>query len=288
MHVITSVASPSRTSQRAEWRRMDRDVRLHRRISTPETAPGPLDATSPERGSPEVRRSGVAALALGALGVVYGDLGTSPLYALKQTFSDSQGLRPDPNTVYGMLSLVFWTITIVVCVKYVSLVTRADNDGEGGTMALISLVQRVGKLSARAKWLLIGLGVVGAALFFGDGMITPAISVLGAVEGLEVASPGLATWIVAISIVLLAALFIFQRFGAGAGGDAFGPVMLLWFVVIGVLGLYQLIMQPSILRALSPTYAVEFFLDNGVVAFLSLGAVVLAITGSEALYADIG
>jgi KUP system potassium uptake protein len=256
--------------------------------STPETAPGPPGPTPYRPRSSAVRKSGAATLALGALGVVYGDIGTSPLYALKQTFTDTRGLTPDTGAVYGVLSLVFWAITIIVSVKYVSLVTRADNDGEGGTMALIALVQQVKRLSPTTKATLLGLGVLGAALFFGDGMITPAVSVLGAVEGLEVISPHLQEWIVPISIVLLAGLFIFQRFGTGAVGRAFGPVMLLWFVVIGALGLAQVIMRPSVLEALSPTYAVAFFLDHGVVAFLSLGSVVLAITGSEALYADIG
>jgi KUP system potassium uptake protein len=255
-------------------------------ISTPETAPEKPGPGPP--GSSAVKKSSAAALALGALGVVFGDIGTSPLYALKQTFSDTRGLTPDPGSVYGVLSLVFWTITIVVSIKYVSLVTRADNDGEGGTMALISLIQRLKGLSARTKWFLIGLGVLGAALFFGDGMITPAISVLGAVEGLEVAGPGLAEWVVPIAIVLLCGLFFFQRFGTAAVGKAFGPVMLLWFLVIGVLGLVHVIAQPGILRALSPTYAIEFFLGDTLTAFLSLGSVVLAITGSEALYADIG
>jgi KUP system potassium uptake protein len=247
-------------------------------ISTAETA----------HETPAVKHAGGAAMALGALGVVYGDIGTSPLYALKQTFSPDHGLTPDRGTVYGVLSLVFWTITIIVSLKYVTLVLRADNGGEGGTMALISLIRRVGGLAKRVKWLLVGLGVLGAALFFGDGMITPAVSVLGAVEGLEVAAPSLQMWIVPIAIVLLGALFIFQRLGTGVVGKAFGPVMLLWFAVIGVLGLVQVIKEPAILRALSPTYSVEFILDNGVTAFLALGSVVLVITGSEALYADIG
>jgi KUP system potassium uptake protein len=257
-------------------------------VSTPETAPGSSGSAPPQPLSSAVKKSSGAVLALGALGIVYGDIGTSPLYALKQAFSDTRGLTPDPGSVYGVLSLVFWTITIIVTVKYVSLVTRADNDGEGGTMALIALIERVKGLSARAKWLLVGLGVLGAALFFGDGMITPAISVLGAVEGLEVANPGLREWVVPISIVLLCGLFYFQRFGTGTVGKTFGPVMLLWFVVMGVLGLVHVIAQPGILRALSPTYAVTFFLHDTGTAFLSLGSVVLAITGSEALYADIG
>lgn len=251
--------------------------------STTDTAPD-----SPAPGSSGGRRSGGAALALGALGVVYGDIGTSPLYTMKQAFSDEQGLRPDPDSVYGVLSLVFWTLVVIVSVKYVILVLRADNRGEGGTMALVSLVQAVRLRSARAKWALLALGVLGTALFYADGAITPAITVLGAVEGLEVAAPGVARFIIPIAVVLLSALFVVQRFGTSLIGWAFGPVMLLWFTSLGGFGLLKVIEDPSILRALSPTYAVAFFVNQGGVAFLALGAVVLAVTGAEALYADIG
>jgi KUP system potassium uptake protein len=257
-------------------------------ISTPDTAPGMPDSASSAVGSSSVKRHGPVVLTFGALGVVFGDIGTSPLYSMKQAFSQEHGLAPDPGTVYGVLSLVFWTITLIVTVKYVTFVMRADNGGEGGTMALIALVQRAKIRAKRMKWALIALGVLGAALFCGDGMITPAVSVLSAVEGLEVAEPSLDAWIVPIAFVLLGTLFIFQRLGTSMVGKAFGPVMLIWFAAIGLLGLVQVIRAPAILGALSPTYAVAFFLDHGVTAFLALGAVVLVITGSEALYADIG
>jgi KUP system potassium uptake protein len=219
---------------------------------------------------------------------VFGDIGTSPLYAMKQTFSDAHGLRADPGTVYGVLSLVFWAITIIVSVKYVLFIMRADNGGEGGIMALIALVQRTGMRTRQAKWALIALGVFGAALFYGDGMITPAISVLSAVEGLQVAAPSLERFVIPIALVVLTALFVFQRLGTGIVGRLFGPVMLVWFTTLGVLGLVKVLEEPSILRVLSPTYAVEFFVDRGSTAFLALGSIVLAVTGAEALYADMG
>ncbi|MBA2579871.1 MAG: KUP/HAK/KT family potassium transporter, partial [Thermoleophilaceae bacterium] len=233
-------------------------------------------------------RGGAAALTLGALGVVFGDIGTSPLYAMKETFSEQHGLTPDPASVYGVLSLVFWAITIIVSVKYVLLIMRADNRGEGGIMALISLNQGASMKTSRGKWLLIALGVFGAALFYGDGMITPAISVLSAVEGLQVAAPGLERFVIPIALAILTTLFVFQHFGTGVVGRLFGPVMLVWFSSIGVLGLIRVIEEPSILKALSPTYGVAFFLDQGSIAFLALGSVVLAVTGAEALYADMG
>ena len=244
-------------------------------------------SSSPKPGAP-VAQSGAAALTLGALGVVFGDIGTSPLYAMKETFSAEHGLAPDPASVYGVLSLIFWAITIIVSIKYVAFVMRADNDGEGGIMALISLNQGASMSTARGKWLLIALGDFGAALFYGDGMITPAISVLAAVEGLQVAAPGLERFVIPIALVILTTLFVFQRFGTSVVGRLFGPVMLVWFTALGVLGLVRVIEEPSVIRALSPTYAVAFFLDHGSAAFLALGSVVLAVTGAEALYADMG
>ena len=239
-------------------------------------------------GGGAIARGGVAGLTLAALGVVFGDIGTSPLYAMKETFSPAHDLQPDPASVYGVISLIFWSVTIIVSIKYLTLVMRADNGGEGGIMALIALVQGTGIRTARAKWVLIGLGVFGAALFYGDGMITPAISVLSAVEGLEVAAPGLENFIVPIALVILVGLFAVQRFGTGAVGRLFGPVMLAWFTVMGALGLGKVLEEPSILGALSPTYAVQFFVEGGSTAFLALGSVVLAVTGAEALYADMG
>ncbi len=229
-----------------------------------------------------------AALTFGALGVVFGDIGTSPLYAMKETFSGEHELAPAEANVYGVISLVFWAITIIVSLKYVLLIMRADNGGEGGIMALIALVQGVVLRSARAKVVLIALGVFGAALFYGDGMITPAISVLSAVEGLELVAPGFKPFVIPITLAILATLFFIQRFGTGVVGRLFGPVMAAWFGTLAVLGLVKVIGEPSILRALSPHYGVEFFLHDGRRAFLALASVVLAVTGAEALYADMG
>ena len=192
------------------------------------------------------------------------------------------------SAVYGVLSLVFWAVTIIVSIKYVTFIMRADNDGEGGIMALIALIQRAGLPSRSTQIVLISLGIFGAALFYGDGMITPAISVLSAVEGLEVVSPSLESLVVPIALAILTALFVIQRFGTGAVGRLFGPVMGLWFGVLAIAGIAQITEHPSVLRALSPSYAVEFFVEHGGTAFIALGSVVLAVTGAEALYADMG
>jgi KUP system potassium uptake protein len=232
---------------------------------------------------------GIGALTLGALGVVFGDIGTSPLYALQTVFSaHDHAVTPDARSVYGVISLVFWAITIIVSVKYVSFVMRADNEGEGGIMALIARVLDLPLGGRRAKASLVALGIFGAALFYGDGMITPAISVLSAVEGLKVAAPGLESLVVPITLVVLTVLFAIQRFGTEAVGRLFGPVMAVWFSILAVAGLSRVATDPAILRALSPTYGIEFFVDHGGVAFLALGSVVLAVTGAEALYADMG
>ncbi|MDQ3631550.1 MAG: potassium transporter Kup, partial [Actinomycetota bacterium] len=231
---------------------------------------------------------GRVALTLGALGVVFGDIGTSPLYAMKETFSGAHELAPAEANVYGVISLVFWAVTVIVSIKYVLLITRADNGGEGGIMALIALVQGCTLKSARSKYLLVALGVFGAALFYGDGMITPAISVLSAVEGLELVEPGLKDFVIPVTVAILATLFFIQRFGTGIVGRLFGPVMGAWFATLAVLGVIKVVGEPSILRALSPHYGVQFFASNGGEAFLALASVVLAVTGAEALYADMG
>src|SRR4051794_13209710 len=202
-------------------------------------------SAAPERSQHSPRhRAGMVALTLGALGVVFGDIGTSPLYALQTVFSaDNHAVKATEGDVYGVISLVFWAITIIVSVKYVTFIMRADNDGEGGIMALIALIQQ-GKLSRRAKVALVLLGVFGASLFYGDGMITPAISVLSAVEGLEVAAPSLHSVVVEITLAVLTVLFLIQRFGTGAVGRAFGPVMAVWFTILGVAGLREVVQQP--------------------------------------------
>jgi KUP system potassium uptake protein len=231
----------------------------------------------------------MAALMVGALGVVFGDLGTSPLYSLPGVFSGhGSGVQPTQTDVYGVISLIFWVITLVVTVKYVVFIMRADNNGEGGIMALIGLVQDTALRNRKLQAALLAVGVFGASLFYGDGVITPAISVLSAVEGLKVATPSLDSLVVPIAVVVLVLLFGIQRFGTGRVGLLFGPIMLVWFVSISVAGLGAVIAHPGILRALSPTYAASFWIDQPGVAFAALAAVVLAVTGAEALYADIG
>jgi len=244
-------------------------------------------ASKPRVTAKQAGAAGLGALTLGALGVVFGDIGTSPLYAMQAVFL-TEGIKADENHVYGIISLVFWSITIIVSIKYVTVIMRADNEGEGGIMALIALVQSALSPRRTRRAVLVALGIFGAALFYGDGMITPAISVLSAVEGLKVATPALESWVVPIALVVLAALFAIQRFGTKAVGRLFGPVMGLWFTILAVTGLFQVFRNPGILRALSPVYGIEFFAQNGLVAFLALGAVVLAVTGAEALYADMG
>ena len=235
------------------------------------------------------RRAGWAALALGALGVVFGDIGTSPLYALQTVFSiDHNEVAPTPLDVYGVISLVFWSIMLIVSVKYVVFVLRADNDGEGGIMALAALTRRHVRTGGRRWKVAMVLGVLGASLFYGDSVITPAISVMSAIEGLSVPAPGLAHWQVPLGALVITALFAVQRRGTHVVGRFFGPVMILWFVAIGALGLVQIVRDPHILSAVLPTHAVAFALERPWVAFVAMGAVVLSITGAEALYADMG
>ena len=234
------------------------------------------------------RRGHGATLVLGAVGVVYGDIGTSPLYTMREVFGGHHPLAFTPENVYGLLSVIFWALVVVVTLKYVVLIMRADNRGEGGILALTALVSRGTENQARLRWWLVGLGIFGSAMFFGDAMITPAISVLSAVEGLEVITPLLHPFIVPVTLVILIALFSIQKRGTGSVGVLFGPICLVWFVVIAALGVAQIIENPAVLKALSPHYAAVFVADNPVAAFLALGAVVLAVTGTEALYADMG
>ena len=227
------------------------------------------------------------ALMLAALGVVYGDIGTSPLYTMHEVFGRSAGLAVDRGAVFGALSLVFWALIIIVTVKYVVLIMRADNRGEGGVLALSALAQRVAPTPERRR-LASFLCIIGAALFFGDSVITPAISVLSAVEGLKIATPVFEPYVVPISVAILTGLFVVQRNGTEGVGRLFGPVMLLWFGVLGLLGLLEIVQNPGVLRALNPFYAASFFTTHGWQSFVSLGSVVLAVTGAEALYADMG
>src|SRR6201981_4064709 len=232
-------------------------------------------------------RQGAArgALELGALGVVFGDIGTSPLYTVQTAFSpsDPHRVHASSGNIYGLISLIFWAVVLVVTVTYVLLVMRADNDGEGGIMALITLIRRRALPGGRrAKVALAALGIFGASLFFGDSMITPAISVLSAIEGVKVSAPSLASLVLPITVVIIIALFLVQRLGTGAVGRLFGPIMGVWFTVLGVLGVRGIAGHPEILKALSPTYAVGFLVSHFETAFFSLTAVVLAVTGAEA------
>ncbi len=229
----------------------------------------------------------LAALTLAAIGVVYGDIGTSPLYALKEVFRhDRVPLTPD--NVLGILSLVFWTLTVIVSLKYVVLILRADNHGEGGLIAMLALASQAVKDRPKLRERLLLLGVFGTAIFFGDGVITPAISVLSAVEGLEVAAPALHRFIVPVTLIVLTLLFAAQRFGTAIVGRMFGPVTLLWFAVLVVLGVPHIVQHPQVLAALSPHHALLFMVAHPGTAFVALGAVVLCVTGAEALYADLG
>ena len=237
--------------------------------------------------NPELAGKRLVAMMLGAVGVVYGDIGTSPLYAIQSTFGE-HGIYATPDNVLGALSLVFWALIIVVSLKYILFVMRADNKGEGGIMSLMALAQRGVRNSPRARLALLTLGLFGAALFYGDSVITPAISVLSAVSGLEVATPALTEFVVPITVVIILILFAVQKHGTARVGSFFGPIMVVWFVCIGLLGIPSIVRHPEVLWALSPHYAVLFFVHNHVDAFLSLGAIVLVLTGAEALYADMG
>ncbi|MGB7655351.1 MAG: potassium transporter Kup [Novosphingobium sp.] len=229
----------------------------------------------------------LGALAIGALGVVFGDIGTSPLYALKESFVGHHPLTVDQAHIYGVLSLIFWTMVLIVTVKYVFVILKADNKGEGGSLALLALI---GRKLGENRWtpVVAILGVIATALFYGDAIITPAISVLSAVEGLTVINAGLAQWVLPLSIGILVGLFAIQSHGTAAVGKLFGPVMVIYFIVLAVLGLINIAAAPQVLWALSPHYALEFFLIDPKLAFLALGSVVLAVTGAEALYADMG
>ncbi len=230
----------------------------------------------------------VAALTLGAIGVVYGDIGTSPLYTIQVIFSAATGIALNQTNIIGAISAVFWALMLVVTLKYVVLVLRADNRGEGGIMALLALAVSSAATTHKRKKILLGLGVFGTALFYGDSILTPAISVLSAVEGLELIAPSLATYVIPIAITILVTLFAFQKYGTHAVGQFFGPIIIVWFTVLGTIGLMHISKNLVILSALNPLYAFHFLVDRGAGVFLAVGAVTLAITGAEALYADMG
>ncbi len=244
----------------------------------------PEAGIAPERKEPAAQN--LAALCIGALGVVYGDIGTSPLYALRQCFHEGAGLAPTAANVLGILSLIFWVLMIVISIKYLAIVVQADNKGDGGIIALVALLSS-GSATLR-RGVLIALGLFGAALLYGDGLITPAISVLSAIEGLEKANPHLRPYVVPIACIILVLLFSFQKRGTGKVGATFGPFMVLWFAIIAVLGAVSIIHHPVVITAINPLHAIRFFRSNGELGFRVLGAVFLVVTGGEALYADMG
>ena len=232
-------------------------------------------------------KSSLGALTLGAIGVVYGDIGTSVLYSVKEVFGS--GYVPfTPDNVYGVLSVLFWTLTVIVSLKYVTLVLRADNNGEGGLVAMLALASQTVKDRPRLSSTLFLVGMFGTSLFYGDGVITPAISVLSAVEGLEVISPHFTKAVIPLTLVILFLLFFVQKRGTAGIGKFFGPVTVTWFVCIALLGVHQIMGHPEILAALSPHYAVRFIWNSPGISFIILGSVVLCVTGAEALYADLG
>ncbi|HMT79046.1 MAG TPA: potassium transporter Kup [Azonexus sp.] len=232
-------------------------------------------------------KQALPAITVAAIGVVFGDIGTSPLYALKEIFNGHHPIPVTPENILGVLSLVFWAIIVLVTIKYVAIIMRADNRGEGGSLALLALVTERAK-NPRLSWIITLLGIFAAALFYGDSMITPAISVLSAVEGMEIITPTLTPYVIPITLGILTGLFFIQKRGTGAVGIFFGPVMVAWFGILAVLGLNQIASNPAVLLALNPLYAIVFIGTQPVLAFLALGSVVLAVTGGEALYTDMG
>ena len=249
--------------------------------------PSPSAVSSQSTAGPHVHTS-LAVLTLGALGVVYGDIGTSPLYALRECFHGLHGVAPTRENVLGVLSLIFWSLTLIISIKYILFVMRADNKGEGGILALLALVAQSPDARRRSRATLVALGLFGAALLYGDGMITPAISVLGAVEGLQIATHVFEPYIVPVTVAILFGLFLIQSHGTARVGALFGPVMIVWFVTIAVLGVPWIVRDPHVLTAFNPMHAFTFFRDNGWHGFVVLGSVFLVVTGGEALYADMG
>lgn len=251
----------------------------------PERQP-PSDPVAPSPARSQQAGKRAAFLVLAALGVVYGDIGTSPLYALRECFSGTHAIEVTHANVLGILSLIFWSLVVTVSIKYLLFVMRADNQGEGGILALVALVRS--KIGERAHATLIAIGLFGAALLYGDGMITPAISVLSAVEGLRIATDLFEPFVVPITCVILVGLFLVQRRGTAGIGSVFGPIMIVWFVTIAILGVVEIARNPPVLAAVNPLHGIRFLAEHGVSAFLTLGAVFLAVTGAEALYADMG
>jgi len=247
-----------------------------------------MSAIDSDNPSAHIKRQSTAALTLGAIGVVYGDIGTSPLYTVKEVFLPATGIALTPENLIGAVSTIFWALMLIVTLKYVILILRADNRGEGGALALTALAANAVKHNPKLRHFLLLLGLFGATLFYGDSVITPAISVLGAVEGLEVVTPVLQPYVVPISLTVLVMLFVMQRWGTNLVGKFFGPIIVVWFAILGITGLEQILQTPEILAALNPLHGINFLLDRGPFVLAAVGAVVLALTGAEALYADMG
>ncbi len=250
--------------------------------------PAETNGHTQDQASDKPRGKYLAFLSLGALGIVYGDIGTSPIYALRESLHGAYGVHASPENVLGVLSLIFWSLILVISVKYLGFIMRADNNGEGGIIALTALVIPSGRPPEGVRKLLVAAGLFGAALLYGDSMITPAISVLSAVEGLEVATPFFQPYVIPITVAILLGLFSFQRFGTASVGSVFGPIVLVWFLTLGALGAIHLADSPEVFKALNPLYGAQFFTRNGIKGFLVLGSVFLVVTGGEALYADMG
>ena len=238
--------------------------------------------------SSTVNKSGVGALTLGAIGVVYGDIGTSPLYTMKEVFAPAHGIAVSPENVIGVVSLILWCLIVVISLKYVTLVLEADNRGQGGIMALTALALKSFTKGSRFYYPVMLIGMIGAGLFFGDGVITPAITVLSSIEGIEVATPAFKPYVVPVTLTVLGLLYWVQRHGTAGIGRWFGPIVLVWFASLAGMGIANILANTEILAALNPLYAFTFLRANGWFAFIALGAVVLALTGAEALYADMG
>jgi KUP system potassium uptake protein len=247
-----------------------------------------MSATDLDNPSAHIKRQSTAALTLGAIGVVYGDIGTSPLYTVKEVFLPATGVALTPENLIGAVSAIFWALMLIVTLKYVILILRADNRGEGGALALTALAANAVKHKPRLRHFLLLLGLFGATLFYGDSVITPAISVLGAVEGLEVVTPLLQPYVVPIALAVLVLLFFMQRWGTNFVGKFFGPIIVVWFLILGYTGIEQIVQTPEILAALNPLHGINFLLDRGPFVLAAVGAIVLALTGAEALYADMG
>ena len=251
-------------------------------------SPTPDSSSAPAQGNAPGPKSALLPLAVGAIGVVFGDIGTNPLYAIREVFGSGHCLALNHDNVLGVLSLMIWSLVTIVTVKYVTFMMRAANRGEGGIMALLALVLRGSTSEKVSRTFLRALGIFGAALFYGDGMITPAISGRSAIEGLEVATPLLKSYVIPLTLALITGLFTFQQMGTAKVAALFGLVMLLWFTVTAIIGGVNIALEPGVLAVLNPKYAVRFFSNNGYVGFITLGAVVLCVTGAEALYADMG